>query len=111
MLHRNSLLPQSLTDVIFQLQRTSEQILDSESRDIYTAAVVLLSQNLILAAENTGVKMTALPFLILVSDTFLEGLRGEGALALVIFTNYVALLHWLMGYVWVRGWGSRSWRR
>jgi hypothetical protein len=97
----------SLSDVVFQLQRTSEQISDSESRDIYTAAVVLLSQNLILAAEKTGVKMTALPFPILVSDMFMEILKGEDQLTLVIFANYAVLLHWLRGYVWLRGWGKQ----
>jgi hypothetical protein len=89
------------------LQRTSEQKSDSESRDVYTTAIALLRQNFILAAEKPGVKMTALPFPILMSDKFLESLKGEDPLALVIFANYAVLLHWLRGYVWLRGWGKQ----
>ena len=89
------------------LQRTSEQKSDPDSRDVYTAAIALLTQNFILAAEKPGVKMTALPFPILVSDKFLESLKSEDLLALVIFANYTVLLHWLRGYVWLRGWGKQ----
>jgi hypothetical protein len=92
------------------LQCTSEQKSDPESRDVYTAAIALqplLRQNFILAKEKPGVKMTALPFPILVSDKYLESLKGEDPLALVIFANYAVLLHWLRGYVWLRGWGKQ----
>lgn len=89
------------------LQRTSEHKSDPKSRDVYTAAIALLRQNFILASEKPGVKMTALPFPILVSDIFLESLKGEDPLALVIFANYAVLLHWLRGYVWLRGWGKQ----
>lgn len=51
--------------------------------------------------------MTALPFPILVSDKFLESLKGDDALAMVIFANYAVLLHWLRGYVWLRGRGKQ----
>lgn len=89
------------------LQRTSEQKSDPESRGVYTVAIALLRQNFILAAEKPGVKMIALPFPILVSDKFLESLKSENPLALVIFANYAVLLHWLRGYVWLRGWGKQ----
>jgi hypothetical protein len=42
-----------------------------------------------------------------VSDKFLESLKGEDALEMVIFANYAALLYWLRGYVRLRGWGKQ----
>jgi hypothetical protein len=101
-----SLAPKIEAAISTLSQYNSKQITDLASRDVYAAAIDLLRQTFLLAAEKPSAKMTALPFPILVPDEFMEKLRGRDPMALVILANYAVALYWLRGYIWLRGWGK-----
>jgi hypothetical protein len=87
-------------------QSNSEMTADSTSKHVYTAAIGLLRQTFLIAAEKPYTKTTVLPFPILVTDEYMEKLKNREPMALVILANYAVILHWLRGYIWLCGWGK-----
>ena len=105
----NTGLPPEIEAIISTLsERNSELTTDSTTQDAYAAAIGMLRQTFLLAAEKPGAKMMALPFPIMVPDEFMEKLSGRDPMALVILAHYGVVLYWLRGYIWLRGWGKET---
>jgi hypothetical protein len=105
--------PQILSEEIEQmlstlLQRTSTTISSASQKDVYTAVIQTLRNNLTTAIKYQHDRFSLSLFPVQCPTEFWDMVGIGEPLALAILANYAVILYWLRKCIWVEGWGEET---